>query len=233
MGEVRAHVPEVADRATLEVGCGTGGFLAASARAGLRPVGVDIAFRWLVVARRRLEEAGVEVPLVCACAEHLPFADETFGLVVSESTLEHVRAPLDSLREARRVLVPSGRLSLSTTNRFTLAPEPHVGVWGVGFLPRRWMSAYVGLVRGRPYQFIRSVSAAELRGLLRQSGFRAGSIEAARAPSHGLYAHPTRVLVQGYQLLRAVPVARKVLAQIAPNLEVLAECEPFAAPVAE
>ena len=45
----------------LEVGCGSGGLLAAAARSGRSMVGVDIASRWLVVARRRLADRGLTV----------------------------------------------------------------------------------------------------------------------------------------------------------------------------
>src|SRR4029078_12523838 len=43
----------------LEVGCGAGGVLVASASAGREVVGVDIAARWLVIAARRLEGRGL------------------------------------------------------------------------------------------------------------------------------------------------------------------------------
>ncbi|MFQ5435158.1 MAG: methyltransferase domain-containing protein, partial [Anaerolineae bacterium] len=74
----------------LDVGCGTGPMLAAAAAADYRPVGVDIAFRWLVVGQRRLQDAGVDAPLICACAEALPFPDGAFTAVTAESVLEHV-----------------------------------------------------------------------------------------------------------------------------------------------
>lgn len=43
-----------------------------------------------------------------ATADALPFTDETFALVISQETLEHVRTPLDSVEEVHRVLVPGG-----------------------------------------------------------------------------------------------------------------------------
>ena len=59
------------DAPFLEVGCGTGGFLVAAATRDAerfeRVVGIDIAMRWLVIARKRLEEAGVDAELACCC----------------------------------------------------------------------------------------------------------------------------------------------------------------------
>jgi SAM-dependent methyltransferase len=45
---------------------------------------------------------------VCASAEHLPFADAVFDLVLSQEVLEHVRDPFQALREMKRVLKKDG-----------------------------------------------------------------------------------------------------------------------------
>jgi ubiquinone/menaquinone biosynthesis C-methylase UbiE len=159
-------------QAALEIGCGTGGFLVAAAGKFQHVVGVDIAFRWLVVAKKRLAEAGLNLPLVCACAEYLPFSPDTFDLIVAEDVLDHVRDQASTLDECHRVATPRGALFLATPNRFSLTPEPHVRVWGVGFLPRRWMSRYVQLIKGFPYEHIKVLSFPALNRLLRRSLFR-------------------------------------------------------------
>src|SRR6185312_15953022 len=86
----------------LEVGCGTGGLLAAAARIGLDIEGTDIALRWLVVARRRLDDRGVSVPLVAASADRLPYADASFDAVVADSVLEHLDDPREAVNEWAR-----------------------------------------------------------------------------------------------------------------------------------
>ncbi|MBA3608359.1 MAG: methyltransferase domain-containing protein, partial [Chthoniobacterales bacterium] len=69
----------------LDLGSRTGGLLlAATERAG-QVVGIDIAFRWLIIARKRLEEAGRSAQLVCCCAEFLPFRENGFDVVVAEN----------------------------------------------------------------------------------------------------------------------------------------------------
>ena len=51
----------------LDLGCGSGSFLAAVGRSVDGACGVDIAMRWLIVARKRLDEEGLgEIPLACA-----------------------------------------------------------------------------------------------------------------------------------------------------------------------
>src|SRR6266478_647957 len=47
---------------------------------------------------------------VCASAEHLPFPDEVFDLVLSQEVLEHVRDPFQAMSEMKRVLRKGGIL---------------------------------------------------------------------------------------------------------------------------
>jgi SAM-dependent methyltransferase len=154
----------------LEIGCGSGGLLAALARDGRVAVGVDIALRWLIIARRRLRDHHLCVPLVAACAESLPWADDTFDAVVADSVLEHIDEPAQALQEWRRVLRPSGRLVVWSPNRFTLLADPHVNLWGVGWLRHSWASAYVRMRRGCEWS-VRPLAASEARRLAVTAGF--------------------------------------------------------------
>jgi SAM-dependent methyltransferase len=47
---------------------------------------------------------------VIAASERLPFADETFDLVISVAVLEHVRDPFQAARELVRIMRPGGRI---------------------------------------------------------------------------------------------------------------------------
>ena len=171
----------------LDLGCGSGSFLAAFGASGRPVVGVDIALRWLVVARKRLDEEGLgHVRLVCGCAERLPFGDRVFSGVVAGDVIEHVADQGATLAEAHRVLRPGGRAFLAAPNRFSLTPEPHVGVWGVGFLPRGWMAGYVRRASGRDFRSIRTLGSGEWRSLLRSSPFRGGEVSAPGLPPDDL-----------------------------------------------
>ena len=59
--------------ALLDVGCGAGALLRAAQPRFDACVGADVGFRWLIVARRGLEEAGLPADLICCGADHLPF----------------------------------------------------------------------------------------------------------------------------------------------------------------
>ncbi|HEY2159631.1 MAG TPA: methyltransferase domain-containing protein, partial [Isosphaeraceae bacterium] len=159
----------------LEVGCGTGGLLAAAARRGLEITGVDIASRWLVVAGRRLDDHGLAVPLVAASAERLPWPDGSFAAIVADSVIEHCDDPIAALREWRRLLRPGGRLVLWSPNRLAPVVDPHVRLWGIGLLPRTWAIAYSRLRRAGAW-VPRTLSPRGVARLARRAGFEAISV---------------------------------------------------------
>lgn len=74
----------------LDVGCGTAALVKAAQQSFRFAVGCDVAFRWLLIARKRLREAGLPANLVCCCADYLPFSDDAFDAVAAVSLLEHL-----------------------------------------------------------------------------------------------------------------------------------------------
>lgn len=89
----------------LEVGAGTGNFLALFAERAGRLVAADITLGMLAEGRRRHPE----VDSVAADGARLPFAAATFDLVTTAQTLHHVVEPVPFLSEMRRVVRPGGR----------------------------------------------------------------------------------------------------------------------------
>ena len=203
----------------LDVGCGTGALVEAAARRGAVAVGVDIALRWLVVARRRLEEAGLDARLVAADGVLLPFHGDTFDVVTCVDTLEHTADARGLLQSALLSVRDGGRFHLVTANRFSLAPEPTVGLWGLGYLPRRWTAAYVRRRRSTRYQFVRPRSGAELRAFV---GLRDDVIVGAAAlpPAHDGRSPARRAAEAVYDRARRTPAGRRALTAVAPFLQV-------------
>jgi len=167
----------------LEIGCGTGEFLVAAAQVFRSVVGLDISMPRSVLAKKQLEETGREALVICASAEFLPFVNDSFHIVVGSDVIEHVHEQLEVMRETHRVLVPGGALFLATPNRWSLTPEPHVNLWGVGFLPKAWRALYVRLVRKVPYQNISLLNWFEMRRLVAQTPFDRWHIVAPTLPS--------------------------------------------------
>lgn len=208
------------DGAWLDLGTGTGDLAVVVAEQGIRAVGIDIAMRWLVVAKRRAELAGASVDFVCCNAEHLPFADSSFARVASVGTLEHCIDASRALGESRRVLVAGGDARVRTVNRYTIMPEPHVGVWGVGYVPRRMADRYVQWRSGQRYEHHRPLSSRELRSGLRSAGFRDVRVDAApMLSSERARLGALGWASAGYDRARTTPIARGALRVIAPLLE--------------
>jgi ubiquinone/menaquinone biosynthesis C-methylase UbiE len=205
----------------IELGCGSGDLVAAGRTRGISIIGIDIALRWLVIARKRPELEAGNARFVCCGAEHLPFPDGAFGRVVSLGLLEHCADPGAVCREARRILRVGGSLHLRTVNRYSLLAEPHVDVWGVGYVPRRFADSYVRLRSGRSYLHHRPLSPRELEAALREAGFQRILVRAAPSlPGERARLGATaRAIAPGYEVARRTPFARSALTWIAPLLE--------------
>lgn len=207
----------------LDIGCGTGPLAIAEARRGSRVTAVDVGMRWLVLARERCREAGVSVSLVCANAESLPLRDAAFDVVAGESVIENVADQSRALREAARVLGARGVLWLSMPNKRSMGPDPHLGLPALGWFPEgvaAWYARRIGAVPPRR----RLLSAAGLRRLLASHGFTGMRValpsidQAQRAGLSPLLG----LAINGYHLLKALPVSRQLLEIIGPSLLVTA-----------
>lgn len=88
----------------LEVGCGTGRWLAELAAAGADVAGLDASAEMLARARKV-----VEGDLQLGVAERLPWAASTFDAVLYVNALHHFAGPGEAIGEAARVLRPGGR----------------------------------------------------------------------------------------------------------------------------
>ena len=167
--KLRMRYPEVANRELLDLGCGTGGMCIAASTAFDRVVGVDVALRWLVMGQQNLREKSLNVPLICANAESLPFRPDAFDAVVADAVVEHVRSPAAMRDETMRVLRSGGAFFFTTNNRYSVLPEPHVRIMGFGLLPRSWMESVARRVRHTPYK-ARLLSRSELLSVFRNVG---------------------------------------------------------------
>lgn len=213
----------------LDLGCGTGSFLAAAGGSSEQRCGIDIAMRWLIVARKRLDEEGIrDVNLVCGCAERLPFRDGAFTRIIAGDVIEHVGNQDVTLGECYRVLRPSGRVFLASPNRYSLAPEPHVLVWGVGYLPRRWMRPYVRWVRGVEFKSIRTLGLREWRALLNRSPFAGGRITCPPLPDGDLghFGPLKRKLAGAYNRVVVSGLGQAVAKRIGPLFHVVCARQP-------
>jgi SAM-dependent methyltransferase len=99
--------------AVLDVACGTGGVTERIARRGARVTGIDFAPPLVATARRRAEDAGLDIHYDVGDAEALPYEEASFDVVVS--AFGHMFAPdhRAAASELVRVCRPGGRLGLA------------------------------------------------------------------------------------------------------------------------
>jgi SAM-dependent methyltransferase len=111
-----ALLGDVAGQRILDAGCGAGSHAAEMIRRGASVTGLDKSAGLLTIARQRL---GTAVPLYEAdLADPLPFALGSFDAILASLVMHYLEDWGPVLAEFRRVLVPGGRLVISTHHPF-------------------------------------------------------------------------------------------------------------------
>lgn len=195
----------------LDLGCGTGGLSIAGSSTYAKVVGVDVALRWLVMGKQRLAENKVDVPLICANAESLPFKDGLFDAVAADAVLEHVTDTSRMRDEVLRVLAPLGAWFFVTNNRFSILPEPHVRLPGFGMIPRRYQEKLSWAIRKTPYK-----ARLQSRGELRRTFGNVGEILLPYY-SPGELGPRNEKLRSLWERLRSVPLFETVFGAVVPQ----------------
>jgi SAM-dependent methyltransferase len=112
--------------AVLDVGCGPGTITADMTAMGVDVIGIDAAPEVIEKARA----LGIDARVGDAYA--LDFADDTFDVVHSHQTLQHLARPVDALREFRRVVKPGGVVGVRDVDYAAtmIYPEtPGIALW--------------------------------------------------------------------------------------------------------
>ncbi|HEX3905121.1 MAG TPA: class I SAM-dependent methyltransferase [Polyangia bacterium] len=171
MDRIRAICP-LADIDVLDMGCGEGAYVAAMLAEGANARGVEYDGEKVRALRERMPEFD---RVTQGDIEDLPFAADSFDLVLLNEVLEHVPNQERALTEARRVLRRGGRIVLLSPNR--LYPFETHGVYArrsgrrlshmLPFVP------YVPTSIGRHFlrYWARNYWPWELREAVRSAGF--------------------------------------------------------------
>jgi len=107
-------------RTLIDIGCSWGRWSIAAARAGFRPMGVDVHIDALEAAGRVSREIGSSADFVCCDAERLPLQDQSVDCVFSYSVLQHLdRAKVHAIfRNVAHILKPGGVCWIQLPNKF-------------------------------------------------------------------------------------------------------------------
>jgi ubiquinone/menaquinone biosynthesis C-methylase UbiE len=143
-----------ASERVLDVACGPGLVVCAFAQVAREATGVDMTPAMLEQARRHAAELGVSnAHWQLAEIPPLPWADDSFDVVVTRYAVHHMTDPLAMLREMVRVCAPGGRVVVCD---LALAPEA--------------VAAFNAMDRLRDPSHVRAFSSDELRELYLQAG---------------------------------------------------------------
>jgi SAM-dependent methyltransferase len=97
----------------LDVACGTGNLAVPAARTGATVTGVDIATNLVQAARERAKSEGLAVQFDEGDAEHLPYADASFDVVVSMFGAMFAPRPERVAAELTRVCRSGGMIAMA------------------------------------------------------------------------------------------------------------------------
>ncbi|KQR12133.1 class I SAM-dependent methyltransferase [Cellulomonas sp. Leaf334] len=167
----------------VELASGTAYFSAWLARAGARPVAVDLSGEQLTTAHRLQRQHGPVFPLVQGDAEHVPLADGCADLVVSEHGAAAWCDPERWLPEAARLLRPGGRLVFLTNSHLSALCVPEDEGVAEERLLRGQREAYKVQWPGGGVEF--HPSHGDWVRLLRRAGFVVDALHELYAPPDG------------------------------------------------
>jgi SAM-dependent methyltransferase len=154
---IAGFLGDVAGRAILDVGTGTGRAAIGLARKGARVTGVDASAEMLRVARDRAASDRVDIVFAAGDAHHLDFGDRAFDCAVSLRVLMHTPDWRRCLAELCRV---SGDRVVFDYPSALSAAALQAG-W-------RWALA----AAGRPVEAYRVLRASAVRDEVARAGFR-------------------------------------------------------------
>lgn len=154
----------------LDVGCGSGEFLAGMAQLGWEAIGTDFDEQAVVAAKRHRT-----IQVVCGGLAEQQFPDDCFDAITLSNVIEHVPDPHDTFREFARILKPSGRLVIVTPNANSLGHRAFGRCWR-GLEPPR----HLVLFTEKSLRSVASRSGLKVEACFSAPGASSGILEASR-----------------------------------------------------
>jgi ubiquinone/menaquinone biosynthesis C-methylase UbiE len=163
----------------IDCGCGPGSITVDLAQAVTpgEAIGIDLREERLTHGRTLARDRGISnVTFQVANVYQLPFPEASFDAAFACAVLQHLAAPLEALKEMRRVLKPGGVIGIvdgSAPITFRYPTNPILEAWEkLRVLEREYNT-------GRPSP------ALQLRALLREAGFARAQASGALATEAG------------------------------------------------
>jgi len=158
----------------LEVAPGPGYFAIELAKLGKYKItGLDISKTFVDIASRNARDVGVDVAFQLGNASSMPFADDSFDLIVCRAAFKNFTEPVAALREMRRVIKKGGKAVIIDLRKDTPQEEinAHVDKMNVG----RLNAAFIKL----SFRFMllkRAYTKEDFEQFIAESGFQMSEI---------------------------------------------------------
>jgi ubiquinone/menaquinone biosynthesis C-methylase UbiE len=104
-------------KSLLEVGCGAGIDLVRFARAGAIVTGIDLSTTAIELARKNIEQNGLNADLWVMNGESMQFPDNSFDVVYAHGVLQYTADVENMVAEIHRVVKPGGEVVVMVYNR--------------------------------------------------------------------------------------------------------------------
>ena len=166
-----------ADTLLLDAGCGEANLIDDYMGMAERVVGVD---RYVQPVRETIEINDV----IESDIGHLPFADESFTLVMNSWVMEHLEQPEQVLSEIARVLKPGGHFLFITPNAYNYL------IWARRMVPNKVSTPVVDSLYGRGGEdyifptFYRANTRQQINALMQPLGMEQVRLEYVSDPTY-------------------------------------------------
>ncbi|WP_160690370.1 class I SAM-dependent methyltransferase [Clostridium sp. C2-6-12] len=101
------EIKENSEGKLLDVGCGTGNILCKLVNGKRELFGIDLSENMVKECKKRMED---NAEIKVADAEHMPYKDNFFDVLICNASFHHYPHPEEVLKEMKRVLKSGGRL---------------------------------------------------------------------------------------------------------------------------
>jgi ubiquinone/menaquinone biosynthesis C-methylase UbiE len=159
----------------LEVAPGPGYLSIELARRGnYQIVGLDISKTFVEIAQAHARAAGVAVYFRQGNASALPFAAESFDLIVCCAAFKNFSEPVRAISEMHRVLKPGGKALIQDLRRDAPATEIDAAI---AAMDMNWLNRLFTKLTFSTFLLKNAYSQAEMRAMVAQTQFGSSEIQ--------------------------------------------------------